>query len=164
MLWLYLIMLFQLLAPKKKPPDDWCCWTLKRKVVLSSTFTFRLIQNPRRFARCYYTVCNHISSSFAIRRFQAAQNTWDADFCDRWSCPLSVCLLRGRDVQKWLNGSTFCLWWRLLGTQETVYYMRVSIPHDNGSMRPLSNYFGHLFLFSLLRSAVMITKSHRTKS
>jgi len=59
-----------------------------------------------------------------------------------------VCLSRLKDVQKRLSGSTSFFFCRLLGTQEALHMMGVTIsPRRRGgcSMRLLPNYFGHLF-------------------
>jgi len=59
----------------------------------------------------------------------------------------SVCRSRGQAVLKQLNGSTSCLGWRLLETQESfLYYMSPLSPSplDEGcSRQPLPNYFGY---------------------
>jgi len=78
--------------------------------------------------------------------FWAASNIGNADYCDRWFQRLSVYLFvslsHERAVQKRLNGSTSSLGWRILETQETLYYMGSPSPTAKG--RKFDAAFGKL--------------------
>jgi len=65
----------------------------------------------------------------------------------------------GQDVQKRLNGSTSCLGWIFLETQEILYYMAISILHGEGGggigcRVILSDFVEYLVVFATQCSAV----------
>jgi len=59
---------------------------------------------------CLFLLCGAVF----LHASRLDQYIWDVVYCSQCFRRLSVCILPGCDVWKWLNGSTSCLAWRLL--------------------------------------------------
>jgi len=93
-----------------------CRWrSFLQRQRFSATCVGRGLTMPSAICRRTVSCAEYCLSAFVIRPHQLRETI----AVDDPSICLFVCLSCRQDVQKWLNGSTSCLGWRHLGSQET---------------------------------------------